>query len=174
MRHLLLVLVVLPGCASTGSTSPASTSTATAPTSSGTMTLGSMSNATSATSGGGTGASTASGSTSVASGDAAAGSCVPAFSDGFENDTAGAPPDQSVWHSYMGCNASQTPPDAGAPGGGLLIGVDGAQHRSGKNSLKVIGTAGDGCGFYAIQTSAFANLGSQMYVRFYARFSGMP
>jgi hypothetical protein len=73
----------------------------------------------------------------------------------------------------MGCDAASTAADAGAPGGGLFIGIDGSQHRTGNNSLRVIGTAGDGCGFYAIDTTAFAGLGPQVYVRFYARFSGL-
>ena len=123
---------------------------------------------------GGISASTGSGSTSSASAsEGGATSCTPAFSDGFEGDTAGNPPNQTVWHSYMGCDATTTPPDAGAPGGGLIIGIDGSQHRSGNNSLKIIGTAGEGRAFYAINTTAFASLGPQVYVRFCARFSGL-
>jgi hypothetical protein len=118
-------------------------------------------------------ASTGSGSTSGASAsEGGTTSCTPAFSDGFESDTAGNPPNQNVWHSYMGCDAASTAADAGAPGGGLIIGIDGSQHRSGNNSLKIIGTV-EGCGVYAIDTTAFAGLGPQVYVRFYARFSGL-
>jgi hypothetical protein len=59
-----------------------------------------------------------------------------------------------------------------APGGGLLVGIDSAVHHSGSNSLRVVG--GDSCGYYAITTDAFASgkLGSQVYARFFARFSG--
>jgi hypothetical protein len=78
-------------------------------------------------------------------------------------------PDPSVWHVFMGCN----PNAANAPvSGGLTIGIDNTQHHSGSNSLRVAN--GDSCGFYAITTAAFASgqLGSQVYARFYARFSG--
>ncbi len=89
--------------------------------------------------------------------------------DGFESDTPGMPPDTSLWTVLMGCNPNSTnvPVD-----GGLTVGIDGTVAHSGKNSLRVVG--GDSCGFYAINTSAFAKLPGQVYARFYAQFSGAP
>jgi hypothetical protein len=54
----------------------------------------------------------------------------------------------------------------------LVVGVDSTQHHSGSNSLRVVG--GDSCGYYAVNTSAFASLGGQLYARFWVRFSGAP
>lgn len=89
--------------------------------------------------------------------------------DGFESDTPGMPPDTSLWTVLMGCNPNSTnvPVD-----GGLTVGIDNTVAHSGKNSLRVVG--GDSCGFYAINTSAFAKLTGQVYARFYAQFSGAP
>jgi hypothetical protein len=77
-------------------------------------------------------------------------------------------PDPTVWSVLMGCNT--TMPNSGAPGGGLYVGVDSSQAHTGSNSLRVV--QGDSCGYYAINTSAFAKLGTQVYARFWARFSG--
>ncbi len=90
--------------------------------------------------------------------------------DDFESDTVDAAPDPNLWHLLMGCNS--TMPDGPAPGGGLLIGIDSSQHHSGTRSMRVAG--GDGCGTYAINTTAFPKIGQQIYARFYARFSGDP
>jgi hypothetical protein len=92
-----------------------------------------------------------------------------ALSDGFETDTPGMPPNPALWHPYMGCNQANMA-DGPAPDGGLFIEVDNAQHFSGNNSLRVV--EGDSCGYYAINTSAFSQLGEQVYARFYGRFSG--
>jgi hypothetical protein len=89
--------------------------------------------------------------------------------DGFESDTPGMPPDTSLWTVLMGCNPNST----NAPvDGGLTVGIDGTVAHTGKNSLRVVG--GDSCGYYAINTSAFAKLTGQVYARFYAQFSGAP
>jgi hypothetical protein len=90
--------------------------------------------------------------------------------DGFESDTAGMAPDPTLWTVLMGCNPNMA--NSPAPDGGLLVGVDSSQAHTGKNSLRVVG--GDSCGYYAINTSAFATLGSQVYARFWALFSGAP
>ena len=90
--------------------------------------------------------------------------------DGFENDAPGAAPSASMWTVVMGCNPNMqnAPVD-----GGLTVGVDNTQAHSGKNSLRVVG--GDSCGYYAVNTSAFAKLtGGTLYARFFARFSGAP
>jgi hypothetical protein len=89
--------------------------------------------------------------------------------DGFETDTPGTPPNPSLWTVLMGCNPNMTD---GPADGGLLVGIDGTVAHSGENSLRVVG--GDTCGYYAVNTSAFAALGTQVYARFYARFSGPP
>jgi hypothetical protein len=75
----------------------------------------------------------------------------------------------------MGCNPQTMTnpggtPNGPAPGGGILVGVDNAQSHSGSKSLRVVG--GDSCGYYAINTSAFATLGPQVYARLWTRFSG--
>jgi len=89
--------------------------------------------------------------------------------DGFEGDTPGMPPDAGVWTVLMGCN----PSTANAPvDGGLTVGVDDSVAHTGRNSLRVVG--GDSCGYYAVNTGAFARLNGQLYARFYARFSGPP
>jgi len=107
------------------------------------------------------------------SGSASPGCSSLALCDDFEADTPGMPPSASLWSVSMGCNPNtqNTPID----GGGLTIGVDGSQAHSGKNSVRVVG--GDSCGFYLVNTSAFAGaraVGSQLYARFYARFSAAP
>ncbi|MCL2449777.1 MAG: hypothetical protein FWD17_12590 [Polyangiaceae bacterium] len=79
-------------------------------------------------------------------------------------------PDSTLWHVFMGCNPNAT---NAATMGGLTVGIDNSQAHSGSNSLRIVG--GDSCGYYAITTAAFASggqLGSQLYTRFYARFSG--
>jgi hypothetical protein len=94
-----------------------------------------------------------------------------ALCDGFEGDTPGAPPDAGLWTVLMGCNPNST----NAPTmGGLTVGVDGTVAHGGKNSLRVVG--GDSCGYYAVNTSAFVKLttASQVYARFFARFTGAP
>jgi hypothetical protein len=97
--------------------------------------------------------------------------------DDFESDTAGAKP--TGWDAVIGCNSytTQNPygtMDGPAPGGGLLVGIDSSQHHSGNNSLRVVG--GDSCGYYAVNTSAFAGsgLGPQYYARFWAYFMTGP
>jgi hypothetical protein len=93
--------------------------------------------------------------------------------DDFESDTPGMVPSASVWSVSMGCNPNTQ--NTAFDGGGLVIGVDSSQAHSGKNSVRVVG--GDSCGFYLVNTSAFAGakgLGPQLYARFYARFSGAP
>jgi hypothetical protein len=91
--------------------------------------------------------------------------------DGFEQDAAGAMP--MGWNVVMGCNASQMP-DGPAVGGGLIVGVDSSQHHSGSHSLRVVD--GDSCGYYAVNTSAFAGskLGPQLYARYWAMYSMGP
>ncbi len=129
--------------------------------------------------------STVTSSSSSSSGDAGGGQggAAPAgcsglpLCDGFESDTAGMPPNPQLWTVLMGCNPQTTTnpggtPDGPAAGGGLLVMVDSSQAHSGSNSLRVVG--GDSCGYYAINTSAFATLGPQVYARFWARFSGAP
>jgi hypothetical protein len=86
--------------------------------------------------------------------------------DDFESDTAGAAPNPTLWHPFMGCNPNNA--NGPATGGGLLIGVDSSMHHSGANSLRVVG--GDSCGYYAIHTGAFTTLGQQIYTRFWALF----
>jgi len=78
-------------------------------------------------------------------------------------------PDPTLWDVFMGCNPNA--PDAPVSDG-LTIGIDSSQHHSGSNSLRVVG--GDSCGYYAITTAAFTGgqIGSQVYARFFARFSG--
>lgn len=99
--------------------------------------------------------------------DAAGCSALP-LCDGFEEDTPGTPP--SGFAVVMGCNPNTT--DAPAEGGGLLIGVDAVEHHGGKNSVRVVG--GDSCGYYIVDTSAFARLGPQVYARFWVKFSSGP
>jgi hypothetical protein len=141
------------GATSTGSTSSAGGGTSPATTST-------------------TGASSSSAASSSSSGSTTGCSSLP-LCDDFESDTAGMPPDPSLWTVLMGCNPNMMNTTAPtAPGGGLYVEVDAAQSHSGKNSLRVVG--GDSCGYYAINTSAFATLGAQVYVRFWARFSGTP
>src|SRR5580704_1543854 len=91
--------------------------------------------------------------------------------DDFEQDTAGAMP--AGWNVIMGCNASQVS-DGPAAGGGLIVGVDSSQHHSGSHSLRVVD--GDSCGYYAVNTSAFAGskLGPQLYARYWAMYSSGP
>jgi polysaccharide lyase-like protein len=91
--------------------------------------------------------------------------------DGFEEDTPGAKP--VGWNVVMGCNASQVS-DGPAAEGGLIVGVDSSQHHSGSNSLRIVD--GDSCGYYAVNTSAFANskLGPQLYARYWAMYSMGP
>jgi hypothetical protein len=77
-------------------------------------------------------------------------------------------PNPTLWTVLMGCSPNMA--DSPADGGGLLVGVDNSEAHSGRQSLRVVG--GDSCGYYAINTSAFASLGSQVYARFWVRFSG--
>jgi hypothetical protein len=87
--------------------------------------------------------------------------------DGFESDAPGAAP--AGWTVSMGCNPNTTDT---ASDGGLLVGVDASEHHSGAHSLRVVG--GDSCGYYVVQTGAFATLGPQLYARFWVMFSGGP
>jgi len=114
-----------------------------------------------------TGASTAGREAAPAGGCGAA-----AFCDDFESDTAGMAPGAARWTVSMGCNPNNQ--DGPADGGGLLVGIDDSQAHSGARSLRVVG--GDSCGFYAVHTRTFAggSIGPQLFVRFYARFSGSP
>ncbi len=68
----------------------------------------------------------------------------------------------------MGCNPNSA--NGAVDGGGVTVGIDSSQRHTGNNSLRVVG--GDSCGYYAVNTSAFAKLGPQVYSRFWARFSG--
>jgi hypothetical protein len=88
--------------------------------------------------------------------------------DDFEQDAPGAAP--KGWTVVMGCNPNTV--DAPVEGGGLLVGVDSSQHHSGSNALRVVG--GDSCGYYAVNTSAFAATGDQLYARLWVLFSGTP
>jgi hypothetical protein len=88
--------------------------------------------------------------------------------DGFETDAVGAVP--AGWSVVMGCNPNTQ--DTAVDGGGLLVGVDSSQHHGGQRSLRIVG--GDSCGFYAVQQSAFTKLGTQLYTRIWAMFSGGP
>jgi hypothetical protein len=82
------------------------------------------------------------------------------------------PPDTTRWTVVMGCNPNMTNGPAPDGGTGLIVGVDNSEAHSGKNSLRVVG--GDSCGFWAVNTSAFAKLGPQVYARMWVRFSGPP
>lgn len=88
--------------------------------------------------------------------------------DDFEHDAPGTAP--SGWVVAMGCNPNTT--DAPADGGGLVVGIDGTQHHSGNNSVRVVG--GDSCGYYIVHTTAFASLNSDVFTRFWVMFSGSP
>jgi hypothetical protein len=88
--------------------------------------------------------------------------------DDFEHDPIGTAP--AGWSVSMGCNPDTV--DASVDGGGLLVGVDGAQHHSGNNSVRVVG--GDSCGYSIVDTAAFASLGTDVYARFWVMFSGAP
>jgi hypothetical protein len=124
----------------------------------------------------GAGPSSSASSTSGAGGAGGQGGAAPVgcsglpLCDDFESDTVGMPPDPTLWTVLMGCNPNMA--NSPAPGGGLLVGVDGSQAHSGSKSLRVVG--GDSCGYYAINTSAFAKLGPQVYARMWAMFSGAP
>jgi polysaccharide lyase-like protein len=88
--------------------------------------------------------------------------------DGFETDTPGTPP--SGWSIVMGCNPNTQ--DGPADAGGLIVGVDSSQHHGGNHSVRVVG--GDSCGYYIVETAAFAKVGPQLYARFWVMFSGSP
>ncbi len=118
--------------------------------------------------GGGAPSSEAGGpSTPDAGGGAASCGSLP-LCDGFESDAPGAPP--AGWTVVMGCNPNTQ--DTAAPGGGLLVGVDASQHHGGSHALRVVG--GDSCGYYAVNTAAFAGHGPQVYARLWVLFSGSP
>ncbi len=85
--------------------------------------------------------------------------------DDFEADTPGMPPSPASWSLRNGC--SNTPD---LPGAGPAISIDSSVSHSGKNSVHVAG--GDSCGYYFVNTGAFAKLPGQVYARFWARFSG--
>lgn len=87
--------------------------------------------------------------------------------DGFEQDTPGLPP--TGWDVVMGCNPNTTDTQTD---GGLLVGVVSTEHHTGSHSLRVVG--GDTCGYYAVETTAFAHLGPQLYARLWAMFSTGP
>lgn len=103
-------------------------------------------------------------------GDASPGGCaVAAFCDDFERGMPGSVPDPDRWTVLLGCNPNTV--NRPASGGGLVVGVDEAQAHGGTRSLRVVG--GDTCGYYAVSASAFqAAPGPEVYVRFWARFSG--
>jgi hypothetical protein len=88
--------------------------------------------------------------------------------DDFESDAPGAAP--SGWTIAMGCDPNTV--NGPVDGGGLRVSVDGAEHHAGSRSLRVVG--GDSCGFYAVNATALARVGLQVYVRFWARFSAGP
>jgi hypothetical protein len=121
------------------------------------------------TSGGaGSGAGASGSKANDAGSDAAAGqSCANlALCDSFESVTSGQPPNSAAWSLYgrEGCGG------VGNPSAPVIfpITVDGTEHHSGSQSLKVEG--GDTCGALAVNTSAFAALsGGEVYVRFYVK-----
>lgn len=88
--------------------------------------------------------------------------------DDFDQDTPGTVP--TGWTAVMGCNPNTQ--DTAAEGGGLLVGVDSSQHHSGQSSIRIVG--GDSCGYYLVESSAFAGLGPQLYARFWVMFSSGP
>ena len=89
----------------------------------------------------------------------------------FDEDTPGAAPPGPTWSLVLGCDATMMT-DGTAADGGLIVEVDSSQHHSGKNSLRVVG--GDSCGYYVVNTSAFSSIGTDLYARFWVRFSGPP
>jgi hypothetical protein len=87
------------------------------------------------------------------------------FCDDFEKETAGSPPDPSLWTVTTGCGMNDPT---------STVTIDDTQSRSGKNSVKVVG-GNNTCGPLFTNTTAFAGLGDVVYGRFFARFmSGMP
>jgi hypothetical protein len=87
-----------------------------------------------------------------------------ALSDTFDSDTAGNPPSSSLWTliGTPGCSGTGNP---SAPVIYPIV-VDGTQHHSGANSVKI--TGGDACGPLMLNTSAFSKLtGSDVFGRFF-------
>lgn len=107
--------------------------------------------------------------TSTPDGSAATTCATQPLCDDFESDTVGMAPDPTLWRLVTGCTANS--PNV-APGGGMMIFIDDTQSHSGTKSLCVV--EGDPCGWYAVNTTAFSKITQQLYVRFYARFSGDP
>jgi hypothetical protein len=159
-------------CASSGSSSnEGTTSTSSSATSqgSGSTTVSGGSRSTGGSSSGTTSGQT--GSSSAQDGGTAGDCDAQPLCEGFESDTVGAAPDSTRWGLITGSTPGS--PNVGPDGGGLRVAVDNSQHHTGSNSLRVIG--GDSNGWYASNTSAFQKIsGSQIYVRFFARFSGDP
>lgn len=93
-----------------------------------------------------------------------------ALCDDFDDDTPGTAP--ASWAVVMGCDPNTQ--DTAAEGGELIVGVDSTEHHSGTNSVRIVG--GDSCGYYVVNTSAFARLASstQLYARFWVMFSDGP
>lgn len=115
------------------------------------------------------GSSAPAGSDAAVEGGAGGGCSSLPLCDNFDTDTAGKAPNASLWTLILGCNAANTSNSSGST---LSIGVVNTKSHSPPNSVQVNG--GDSCGFYFVNTSAFASLGSQVYGRFWASFSGAP
>jgi len=160
-----VTLVLLAGCVSsapgkdtgTGGSGGTTSSSSTLPSS----TTTSSSSAT-ASSGAVT---TNSSSSSSGAGGAASGCSGLPLCDGFESDTAGSPPGASLWSLSAALGCSTVP--AGA------ITVDSTVAHSGTNSVKVEGQP-NSCAIWFGNSSAFANLGTSFFVRFYVRFGAAP
>lgn len=114
--------------------------------------------------GGTTGAGGANTGGSTGGGGSMGGGCAGlVLCDNFDSQTAGSPPNTSLW-TLIGAKTCST---QGTP---WPFAVDSTQSHSGPNSLKVSG--GDSCGPLMVNTSAFTNLtGTDVYGRFYMRLS---
>ena len=99
--------------------------------------------------------SSGSGDAGVAEG-GATGSCAGlTLCDDFESDTVGSAPSASLWSSYTGMYSADT------------ITVDGTQHHSGSQSVKVVSGGMDAWGPLLSNTNAFSTLTSAVYGRFW-------
>lgn len=109
-----------------------------------------------------TSASTSSSSTSSGADAGAKGCSSLPLCDDFESDTAGSPPNSSLWtlSAALGCQT--------VAAGAVTIDATHPAH-SGKNSVKVTGATGS-CATWFGNTSALAALGTTFYVRFYVQF----
>jgi hypothetical protein len=112
----------------------------------------------------GTSAGAAAGATSGVSGSndagvpdgGATGGCAGlALCDDFESDTVGSAPSTTLWSSYTGMVSADT------------ITVDGTQHHSGSQSVKVVSSGSDSWGPLFSNTNAFSTLTTAVYGRFW-------